>query len=154
MALVNAQFEWKEKDWNSLLCSFTDLELLDLAVVRVRDRTSFRVLLCHIFGSFDTLFLFLLSLFSSSSGIFDCFFICTLLLRFLIDYLHVEKYILRETILYLEVDLEWLIKLSGLWYDVNRVPLIDIRNELKYQCCCLHVTLFPVSEDNFSLDLA
>ena len=56
MALVNARLEWKEKDRNGLLCSFADLELLDLAMVWVRNRTSFHVLLCNIFGSFDTFF--------------------------------------------------------------------------------------------------
>ena len=95
-----------------------------------------------------------MSLFPPLQASLTAFFICTLLLRLLIDLLHVEKDILWEVILDLEVDLEWLRKLSCLWYDFNRVPLIDIGNELKYQCSCLHVALFPVSKCNFSRDLA
>ena len=43
VALVDSQLERQEKDWNCLLGAFANLELLNLAVVRIWDATGFSI---------------------------------------------------------------------------------------------------------------
>jgi hypothetical protein len=116
VAFVDTEFEWQEQDWNCLLGSLTDLELFNLAVVRVRDLTSLgvfaRLLTC--LGLW--IILGCLSLWSLGwFAVFGCgSFLCSL-----INDLHVEENVRWESILNCKIDLERLVELGVLWDNVD-----------------------------------
>lgn len=71
----------------------------------------------------------------------------------LVDNLHMEHNILWERIVQLNIDLTCLVELGRFIDSIDRISLIDVREELEHHSSSLHVALLLVREDDLASHL-
>jgi hypothetical protein len=143
VAFVNSELKWQEKHRNVDGLVLAHLHYLKFARVRLWSQRRFPFGLLCFRGS-----LLLESITTACRLGLLLGLLCLLVL--LVDNLHSEHNILWERIVQLNIDLTCLVELGRFIDSIDRISLIDVREELEHHSSSLHVALLLVREDDFA----